>query len=109
MHGPHDDKFYKYLATLESEYDDLQRTGYAGEGFFAPGQKLGEGISPKDVSPSQTRKRATEAAERRARLGLLGSGANRLGGKGWTVKDLIKSPRELAVEVGGGFVSGSHF
>lgn len=95
MHGPHDQKFYAYLATLEKEYEDLQRNGYAGEGFFAPGQRLGQGVS-HDLPPHLARQRALDAAERRAKA--LG-GVNRLGGKAWTTKGLIKSPRELAAEV----------
>lgn len=96
VHGPHDQKFYAYLATLEKEYDELQRSGYAGEGFFAPGQRLGQGVS-HDLPPHVAKQRALEAAERRAKAAGL-SGVNRLGGKAWTTKGLIKSPRELTAE-----------
>ncbi|KAG8219423.1 hypothetical protein J3R82DRAFT_347 [Butyriboletus roseoflavus] len=64
VHGPHDEKFYKLLAELEDEYDALQRSGYAGEGFFSPGHKLGAGVS-HDLPPHIARVRALEAAERR--------------------------------------------
>ncbi|EDR15260.1 uncharacterized protein LACBIDRAFT_301311 [Laccaria bicolor S238N-H82] len=39
VHGPHDDKFYKFLSGLQDEYDALQRSGYAGEGFFSKGPR----------------------------------------------------------------------
>lgn len=96
VHGPHDDKFYKYLAGLESEYDDLQRSGYAGEGFFAAGERLGQGAS-HNLPMTEARRRALEAAERRAKS--IGGGANRLGGKGWTTSLLMKTPGQLAAEV----------
>jgi hypothetical protein len=101
VHGPHDDRFYKFLAGLEQEYDDLQRSGYAGEGFFGPGQRLGEGVSwhDRDIPLHVAKQKALEAAERRAKRSLLDSGAHVLGGK-WTTKILMKSPRELAFEVG---------
>ena len=96
VHGPHDDKFYKYLAGLEREYEELQRSGYAGEGFFGPGKRLGEGWS-NNFSLTEARRRALEAAERRAKA--IGGGADRLGGKGWTTKTLIMTPGQLAAEV----------
>ncbi|KAF8316622.1 WLM-domain-containing protein [Clavulina sp. PMI_390] len=95
VHGPHDDRFYKYLAGLEREYEDLQRSGYAGEGFFAPGERLGLGTS-HNLSMTEAKKRALEAAERRAKR--AGGGANRLGGAGWTTKTLMKTPGQLAAE-----------
>ncbi|KIM47632.1 hypothetical protein M413DRAFT_439304 [Hebeloma cylindrosporum] len=92
VHGPHDDKFYKYLAGLQDEYDALQRSGYAGEGFFSEGKRLGTNVS-HNLPPHMARMKALEAAEKRAQTSrVLGSGG-RLGGSG---RDAGLSPRELA-------------
>ncbi|KAF8559943.1 WLM-domain-containing protein [Imleria badia] len=93
MHGPHDEKFYKFLAELEDEYDALQRSGYAGEGFFSPGHRLGAGVS-HDLPPYLARVRALEAAERRRRAETLTTGSGRLGGRSSALEKL--NPRELA-------------
>ena len=95
VHGPHDDKFYKYLSNLQDEYDDLQRSGYAGEGFFSEGKRLGGNVSHNDP-PHIARRKALEAAEKRRQTSrVLGSGG-RLGGQN---RDAGLSPRELAVRV----------
>ena len=95
MHGPHDDKFYKYLAGLQDEYDALQRSGYAGEGFFSEGKRLGTNVS-HNLPPHMARMKALEAAEKRTQTSrVLGSGG-RLGGSG---RDAGLSPRELAARV----------
>lgn len=92
MHGPHDEKFYKYLDGLQDEYDALQRSGYAGEGFFSEGKRLGENIS-HNVPQHLARQKALEAAEKRAKTSrVLGSGG-RLGG---SARNAGLSPRELA-------------
>ena len=96
MHGPHDEKFYKFLAELEDEYDALQRSGYAGEGFFSPGHRLGTGVS-HDLPPHLARVRALEAAERRRRTETLTRGGGRLGG--WSSALGGLSPRELVARV----------
>ncbi|KAG6868569.1 hypothetical protein C0993_001016 [Termitomyces sp. T159_Od127] len=94
VHGPHDDKFYKYLSGLQDEYDALQRSGYAGEGFFAKGHRLGSNVS-HNVPPHVARVKALEAAEkRRQNSRLLGSGG-RLGGR---INTMGLSPRELAAQ-----------
>lgn len=94
VHGPHDDKFYKFLSGLQDEYDALQRSGYAGEGFFSKGQRLGTNVS-HDLPPHLARAKALEAAEKRRRTSrLLGSGG-RLGGR---IDTKGKTPRELAAE-----------
>lgn len=96
MHGPHDDKFYKFLAGLEEEYDKLKRTGYAGEGFHSKGTRLGIGKS-HDLPPHLARLKAIEAAERRKLTSqVLGSGGRVLGG---TTPKSYRSPRELAAAV----------
>ncbi|KAF9515125.1 hypothetical protein BS47DRAFT_1372117 [Hydnum rufescens UP504] len=93
VHGPHDDKFYKFLAGLETEYDELQRSGYSGEGFFSKGARVGEGVS-HDLPPHLARLKALEAAEKRRRTAALTSGSgSRLGGR-----KTAKTPRELAAE-----------
>ncbi|KAG2155682.1 WLM domain-containing protein [Suillus clintonianus] len=95
VHGPHDEIFYKFLAALEDEYDTLVRSGYAGEGFFSPGQRLGAGVS-HDLPPHIARLRALEAAEKRNRTnGVLGSGG-RLGGRVTALQGM--NPRELAAQ-----------
>jgi WLM domain len=93
VHGPHDDKFYKLLATLEEEYDALRRSGYAGEGFHSKGQRLGADVS-HNLPPHLARAKALEAAEKRRRMAGIMSGGRRLGGR---VEAL--SPRELAAQV----------
>ena len=96
MHGAHDTAFYKFLSKLEEEYAALKRSGYAGEGFFSPGQRLGGNVS-HNIPPHLARLKALEAAERRKRLGmLLGSGGT-LGGTGPAGRGL--TPRELAAQV----------
>ncbi|KAJ3507915.1 hypothetical protein NLJ89_g6036 [Agrocybe chaxingu] len=92
VHGPHDDKFYKFLAGLQDEHDALQRSGYAGEGFYSEGKRLGVGIS-HNVPPHLARSKALEAAEKRLQTSrVLGSGG-RLGG---ATRNSNLSPRELA-------------
>ncbi|EGN93180.1 hypothetical protein SERLA73DRAFT_190082 [Serpula lacrymans var. lacrymans S7.3] len=95
VHGPHDEKFYKFLAGLEDEYDELKRSGYSGEGFFSKGHRLGTNVS-HNVPPHLARVRALEAAEKRRKAStMLGSGG-RLGGRVGTMQGM--SPRELAAQ-----------
>lgn len=95
VHGPHDEKFYKFLSELEDEYEALKRSGYAGEGFHSKGHRVGENVS-HNVPPHIARARALEAAEKRRRLGGMLGGSRRLGGS-VVRRDL--SPRELAAQV----------
>lgn len=89
------DRFYKYLSGLEDEFDALQRSGYAGEGFFSDGKRLGANIS-HNVPLHLARAKALEAAEKRRKSSILTSGSGaKLGGI--NVRGL--SPRELAVKV----------
>ena len=94
VHGPHDDKFYKFLSGLEDEYDALRRSGYAGEGFHSEGKRLGASVS-HDLPPHLARQKAAEAAEKRKQIGAVLQGSGRLGG----APRGNKSPRELAAEV----------
>ena len=98
MHGPHDAAFYAFLSKLEEEYAALQRSGYAGEGFFSPGQRLGKNVS-HDLPPNLARQQAVAAAEKRRQIqGVTGGGGKRLGGGGAGGRAL--TPRELAAQVG---------
>ncbi|KAH9837355.1 WLM-domain-containing protein [Rhodofomes roseus] len=94
VHGPHDEKFYKFLAGLEEEYYALKRSGYAGEGFFSKGQRLGTNVS-HDLPPHLARQRALEAAEKRRQISAILGDGGRLGGVRGTTN---KSPRQLAAE-----------
>jgi hypothetical protein len=95
VHGPHDEKFYKFLSGLQDEYDALQRSGYAGEGFFSEGHRVGADV-PHDLPPHLARLKALEAAEKRRQTSrVLGSGG-RLGGR---INTKGLSPRELAAQV----------
>lgn len=96
MHGPHDQNFYNFLSRLEEEYYELKRNGYAGEGFFTHGRRLGEGI-PQNIPVYLARQRALEAAERRRRTNTIANGPVRLGGG--NLASLGLTPRELAVLV----------
>ncbi|KAH9002764.1 WLM domain-containing protein [Lactarius hatsudake] len=79
VHGPHDQNFYEFLSRLEEEYYELKRSGYAGEGFFTNGRRLGEGI-PQNIPAYLARQRALEAAEKRRRSKVTTDGPVRLGG-----------------------------
>lgn len=94
VHGPHDDKFYKFLSDLESEYGALRSSGYSGEGFHAPGQRVGVGVS-HNLPVHAARLKAAEAAEKR----LQSAQRTRSGAVGGAPRPPGKSPRELAAEV----------
>jgi hypothetical protein len=84
------------MSKLQDEYDELQRSGYAGEGFFSKGQRVGVNVS-HDLPPHLARQKALEAAEKRRQSArVLGSGG-RLGGRAINTRGL--SPRELAAQV----------
>ncbi|KAG8926304.1 hypothetical protein FRC02_008985 [Tulasnella sp. 418] len=93
VHGPHDQAFYKFLSTLEDEYDALQRSGYAGEGFYSKGTRVGEGVS-HNLPLHLAREKALQAAEKRRQVALVLTGGGKLGGQ----RRSAKSPRELAAE-----------
>lgn len=73
------------------------RSGYAGEGFFSPGHRLGAGIS-YDLPPYLARLKALEAAEERRRANDVLGGGGRLGGLRITALQGM-DPRELAAQV----------
>ena len=94
------------MSRLQEEYYELKRTGYAGEGFFSNGRRLGAGI-PQTVPAlvAQQRSIELEIAERRKRTNTV-PGTNapvRLGGG--NLANLGLTPRELAVLVRGGIRS----
>lgn len=109
VHGPHDDKFYSFLSKLQDEYEELRRKGYAGEGFFTPGQRLGGSVAyingralSNDASPALGRLKALEAAEKRRQVSRVLGGQRTLGGAsgsraGGPGRGL--TPRELAARV----------
>ncbi|KAJ7640979.1 WLM-domain-containing protein [Roridomyces roridus] len=93
VHGPHDDKFYKFLSGLQDEFDALQSSGYAGEGFFSKGHRVGAEVS-HDLPPHLARLKALEAAEKRRNMGgVLGGRGRALGGR---INTAGLTPRELA-------------
>ncbi|KAF8973488.1 WLM domain-containing protein [Flammula alnicola] len=92
VHGPHDDKFYKYLSGLQEEFDALQRSGYAGEGFFSEGKRLGTSVS-HNVPPHMARLKALEAAEKRVQTSRVLGRGGRVGG---LARNAGLTPRELA-------------
>lgn len=99
VHGPHDDAFYKYLAGLESEYEDLRRSGYSGEGFHSRGVRLGVGTS-HNLPPHLAKLKALEAAEKRRTKDSGGGrrlGGGEIGSHGGGMRQL--TPRELALRV----------
>ncbi|OJT04503.1 DNA-dependent metalloprotease WSS1 [Trametes pubescens] len=93
VHGPHDEKFYKYLSGLEEELEALRKSGYSGEGFHSAGTRLGANVS-HDVPPHIAKQKALEAAEKRRQISAILGGGGRIGG---TIHN-NKSPRELAAE-----------
>ena len=96
VHGPHDAAFYKFLSGLEDEYEALRCAGYAGEGFHAPGRRLGANVS-HNLPLHIARAKAAEAAEKRRQVSVVMRGGVRLGGV--PRRTTNKSPRELAAEV----------
>lgn len=88
------------MGELQDEYSTLRRTGYAGEGFYTPGQTLGGNASAgnsRNVPPHVARLKALEAAQKRKQVTqVLGGGNRSLGGPSST-RNL--SPGELAARV----------
>lgn len=88
------------MSRLQEEYYELKRTGYAGEGFFTNGRRLGAGI-PQTVPAllAQQRSIELEIAEGRRRANTVPgtNGPVRLGGG--NLASLGLTPRELAVLV----------
>jgi DNA-dependent metalloprotease WSS1 len=89
------------LSRLQEEYYELKRTGYAGEGFFSNGRRLGAGAGIPQTGAAliaQQRSIELEIAERRRTNTVPGTnGPVRLGGG--NLASLGLTPRELAVLV----------
>ena len=88
------------MSRLEEEYYELKRTGYAGEGFFTKGRRLGAGIPQTGPALiAQQRSIEREIAEGRRRTNTVPgtNGPVRLGGG--NLASLGLTPRELAVLV----------
>lgn len=81
VHGPHNAAFYAFLDALNNEYDELVAKGWKGDGFFAPGQRVGIGIF-HDLPVHLARQKALDAAEKRKVVNgvMIPSGGRRLGG-----------------------------
>jgi len=98
----------QYLSELEDEYYKLRANGYSGEGFDAPGKRLGQGVA-HNVPWHQAKSQAALAAEKRARAaGIMGpAGGRKLGGVPTRIG--AKTPRELSAAVSSPIVVHSHF
>ena len=93
------------MSRLQEEYYELKRTGYAGEGFFTNGRRLGAGI-PQTVPALLAQQRSIELEIIKGRRTNTVPGTNgpvRLGGG--NLASLGLTPRELAVLVRGGIPS----
>ncbi|KAI8820814.1 WLM domain-containing protein [Fimicolochytrium jonesii] len=98
VRGPHDAKFYQFLDGLNKEYDELVAKGWKGDGFFAPGKRVGQGVG-HDLPPHLARQKAMEAAEKRRKINevMIPAGGRRLGGsEGVPLKELGLSPAQAA-------------
>ena len=88
------------MSRLQEEYYELKRSGYAGEGFFTNGRRLGAGIPQTGPALiAQQRSIEREIAETRRRTNTVPgtNGPVRLGGG--NLARLGLTPRELAVLV----------
>ncbi|KAJ3219597.1 hypothetical protein HK099_004641 [Clydaea vesicula] len=93
--GPHDERFYKLLDELWTEYENLSEYEKHGTGFATAGNRLG------GSSFNNPRKIAIEAAEKRAQLSsiMVPNGGKKLGiSMGSSISDFQKfyTPSQLA-------------
>jgi DNA-dependent metalloprotease WSS1 len=96
------------LSRLQEEYYELKRSGYAGEGFFTKGRRLGGGI-PQTVPALIAQQRSIELDYLERRRANTVSGTNgpvRLGGG--NLASLGLTPRELAILVREGTLETRH-
>ncbi|RUP47977.1 hypothetical protein BC936DRAFT_145120 [Jimgerdemannia flammicorona] len=107
VRGPHDQQFYKILDELTTECENLVISGYTGEGFDGPGQRLGVRVS-HDLPPHLARETALDAAEKRRRTTeiMIPAGGRRLGGSAGHLEKVF-TPRELAAMAAGRRVKDS--
>ncbi|KAI9018960.1 WLM domain-containing protein [Hyaloraphidium curvatum] len=99
VRGPHDAQFYKLLDELNKEYDGLLASGFKGDGFDAPGKRVGEGVS-HDPPPHLARQKAVEAAQKRLRyngwIGTAQSGQKLGGSSDLKSLERVYNPGQLA-------------
>ncbi|KAF9976284.1 hypothetical protein BGZ73_008830 [Actinomortierella ambigua] len=98
VHGPHNVAFYNLLKELNLEYDRLLDSGYQGQGFDGPGQRLGTSSGRlRNQSVHDDRAAALRAAEKRRKLNemMLPAGGVRLGGEGVTLSGRKKDSDEI--------------
>lgn len=99
VHGPHDAKFYAFLAKLTDEYDALVRGGWSGDGFHSDGVRVGKGTS-HDLPQHVAKEKAVLAAEKRRQMEGLMAGSGRALGRGAATSTMFnKSMQQLAAEV----------
>ncbi|KAJ3138107.1 hypothetical protein HDU90_001586 [Geranomyces variabilis] len=102
VYSAHNAVFFRFLDGLRDEYDALRAKGWKGEGFLAPGQRLGVGAAagngfvhnpPEHVA----RRLAVEAAEKRGKVArvMLPAGGRKLGGP-TRFEMLGKTPQQMA-------------
>lgn len=105
VHGPHDELFHTLWNQLRTEYEQLIRKGYTGEGFLSTGRKLGGGRIPKH----EAQRLARAAAEKR-RILTTGSG-QKLGGSsinpGQDIRKVIADAATRRINAAKGCASGT--
>ncbi|KAJ2376045.1 hypothetical protein IW150_002205 [Coemansia sp. RSA 2607] len=94
VRGPHDAVFYATLDALREETQRLMDAGYAGDGFYTPGRRVGGSRAAPTMA--EARVRAAAAAARRTMLGgpprTLAQGA----ACGWRAAQAAHSPAQMA-------------
>ncbi|KAJ2713556.1 hypothetical protein H4R19_002189 [Coemansia spiralis] len=95
--GPHDAVFYGLLDTLRAEAEALLVRGYAGDGFYSAGQRVGVGCS-HNAPRHQLRDKAARAAEQRQHRASLGGPPRTLAGGsgGLAAQQAHRSPAQMA-------------
>ncbi|KAJ2449894.1 hypothetical protein EV183_004625 [Coemansia sp. RSA 2336] len=79
-HGPHDRHFYALLDEIKAETEELMMQGYAGDGFYSAGQRVGQGQS-HNVPRHMVREHRLRALEKRQRIAMLSGPPRTLGSK----------------------------
>ncbi|KAJ2766498.1 hypothetical protein IWQ57_004335 [Coemansia nantahalensis] len=95
VRSPHDAVFYELLDKLRGEAEGLMARGYAGDGFFSAGQRVGVGIS-HNAPRHQLRDRAARAAEQRQCRASLGGPPRTLAGGSLAAQQARLSPAQMA-------------
>lgn len=100
-YSDHDERFYAFFEELNQEFDQERKNGWQGEGFHAPGSRVG---GDRRLTVQEAKCKAVEQAERRKRTSLLLGRGGRLGGL--TPPSGNRNARELAAEVRTGVNAG---